>query len=104
MTVHRPKFRLGTVYATPAALNALEESGQDINDLLARHAQLEQGGLCDEDHEANAAAVQDGSRILSAFPLRGTVDDTHDRLWIITESVNDSGVREQTTLLLSHEY
>ena len=61
--------------------------------------QLEQGDLCDEDHELNGEAVKDGSRILSAFKTTTGV-----KLWVITEAKNGDGHRSATTLLLPEEY
>ena len=61
------KFELGKVVATPGVLESLEQSGQSPSEFLKRHLQREQGDLCDEDHELNAEALKDGSRILSAF-------------------------------------
>ena len=94
-----PKFELGTVVATPGALEALEASGQSPNEFLKRHLQREQGDLCDEDHELNGEAVKDGSRILSAFKTSKGI-----KLWLITEAENGNGHRSATTLLLPEEY
>ena len=94
-----PKFVLGTVVATPGALEALEKSGQSPVEFLKRHLQLEQGDLCDEDHDLNAEAVKDGSRILSAFKT-----SKDENLWIITEAADDQGQRSATTLLRPEEY
>ena len=97
-TAH-PKFELGQIVATPGALEALEQSDQSPSEFLKRHLQLEQGDLCDEDHELNAAALQDGSRILSAYKTTKGV-----KLWIITEAEDGDGHRSATTLLLPEEY
>ena len=94
-----PKFELGQVVATPGALDALEASGQSPAEFLKRHVQLEQGVLDSEDHELNAATLQDGSRILSAFKTT-----TGIKLWLITEAENGNGHRSATTLLLPEEY
>ena len=96
-TAH-PKFELGQVVATPGALEALEKSGQSPNEFLKRHLQREQGDLCDEDHELNGEALEDGSRILSAFHTTGV------KLWVITEAKDDNEHRSATTLLLPDEY
>ena len=97
-TAH-PKFELGQIVATPGALDALEASNQAPSEFLKKHLQLEQGDLCDEDHELNGEAVKDGSRILSAFKTT-----TGIKLWLITEAENDNGHRSATTLLLPDEY
>ena len=94
-----PKFELGTVVATPGALDALEASGQSPAEFIKRHVQLEQGVLDSEDHELNAESLQDGSRILSAFKTTNGV-----KLWIITEAEDGNGHRSATTLLLPEEY
>ena len=94
-----PKFELGTVVATPGALEALEESGQSPAEFLKRHLQLEQADLCNEDYELNGEAVKDGSRILSAFKTSKGI-----KLWVITEAEDDQGHRSATTLLLPQEY
>ena len=94
-----PAFELGQVVATPGALDALEASNQSPSEFLKRHLRCEQGDLCAEDHELNAAALQDGSRILSAFKTSKGV-----KLWVITESEDGDGHRSATTLLLPEEY
>jgi len=94
-----PKFVLGQIVATPGALEALQQSGQSPSEFLKRHLQLEQGDLCDEDHELNGEAVKDGSRILSAYKTWKGV-----KIWIITEAEDDNSHRSATTLLLPEEY
>ena len=94
-----PKFELGQVVATPGALAALEKSGQSPSEFLKRHLRCEQGDLCNEDHELNSTALQDGSRILSAYKTSKGV-----KIWIITEADDGNGHRSATTLLLPEEY
>jgi hypothetical protein len=94
-----PKFALGQVLATPGALEALEHSGQSPAEFLRRHLRLEQGDLCDEDHELNNEALEDGSRILSSFKTANG-----EKIWVITEAADDDGKRVATTLLLPEEY
>jgi hypothetical protein len=94
-----PKFELGQVVGTPGALEALEASGQSPSEFLKRHLRCEQGDLCSEDHELNASALQDGSRILSAFKTTTGV-----KVWVITEAQDGNGHRSATTLLLPEEY
>mgnify|MGYP006899627977 FL=1 len=94
-----PKFALGkNVVATPGALELLEKTGHSPQQFIRRHLRLEQGDLCDEDHDLNSEAVKDGSRILSSFKLGD------EKLWVISEAADDSGERAATTLLLSSEY
>lgn len=93
------KFSLGQILATPAALEALKESGQSARFFLARHAKGDWGDVCPEDGQLNDHAVDDGSRILSAYKtLRGR------KIWIITEAADDERHRLATTVLLPEEY
>lgn len=95
----KPKFHLGQVLATPGALEALQESGQNPAYFLQKHQQGDWGEVCDEDKMLNDQALVDGSRLLSAFrTLRNT------RIWVITEAKDDQGHRAATTLLLPEEY
>ena len=95
----RPRFELGQVVATPTALQAIEGSGQTPNEFLDRHVRGDWGDLCSDDCQANEVALQDGSRILSAY---STTSGT--KIWIITEAVDDEGQRASTTILLPEEY
>ena len=47
----------------------------------------------------NDAALIDGSRILSAYLTR-----KGERIWVITEAVNEVGLRYSTCLLKPEEY
>jgi hypothetical protein len=100
MTNGKPKFTLGQVLATPGALDALQDSGQNVQFFLARHVRGDWGeGLCEEDKMLNDQALVDGSRLLSAYTmLNGR------KLWIITEAADDQGQRLATTALLPQEY
>ena len=94
------RFALGPIVATPGALEALEQSGQSPAEFLQRHACGDWGSdLCNEDKQLNNDALQDGSRLLSAYRLNSGV-----KLWIITEAEDDGGHRAATTLLLPEEY
>jgi hypothetical protein len=96
----RPSFELGQIVATPGALDATTDAQRLL--YLARHSMGDWGHVCDEDRKSNDEAVQDGGRILSAYPLdpakpcEGFGENT---LWIITE-----GDRSVTTFLLPDEY
>jgi len=95
----KPLFLLGRLLSTPGALAALEESGQSPMEFVQRHVSGDWGDLCQEDRQANDEAVQDGSRILSAYRLRNGT-----KLWLITEAADDQGQRVATTCLLPEEY
>ena len=49
--------------------------------------------------QLNDEALQDGSRILSAYITRAG-----EKIWIITEATDDRGQRSATTILLPDEY
>lgn len=99
--IQAPRFPLGKLVATPAAFAAIKEEGMTPFAFVARHARGDYGDdLSEEDRLLNDESVKDGSRILSAFVL----SKAQERLWCITEAVDDHGQREATTLLLSHEY
>ena len=89
-----PKFQLGSIVATPAAVQAIENSGQSPTDFLSRHIKGDWGEVCDEDKELNDQALIDGDRLLSAYR---TLKNT--RIWVITEAD-----RSATTILLPEEY
>ena len=93
------KFSIGTLLATPGALDALQSVGQSVEFFLARHIAGDWGGVCKEDARLNDLALVTGERLLSAYrTLR------NERIWIITDATNDDGKREATTVLLPCEY
>ncbi len=93
------KFSLGRIVATPGALHALHEAGQSADEFLVRHVTGDWGDLDDEDKSLNDAALIDGSRILSAYQTR-----KGECLWIITEALNEVGLRYSTCLLKPEDY
>jgi hypothetical protein len=99
VAIARPRFELGSVVATPAALSELEASGQTPHEFLYRHVRGDWGNLTKGDREINEEALSDGSRILSAYII-----GSGRKIWIITEAVNDRGRRASTTILLPEEY
>lgn len=88
------RFPLGQTLATPGALEALEQAGQDPVELLARHQGGDWGDLAEEDRRENELSLAQGFRLLSAYHLTTGV-----KVWIITESD-----RSATTILLPAEY
>jgi hypothetical protein len=95
----QPKFCLGQVVATPGALEALGKARQSAAEFLQRHARGDWGEVCDDDRQANDQALIDGSRLLSAYRT-----SLGEKIWIITEAVDDAGKRAATTILLPSEY
>ena len=92
-------FSIGQLVATPGALTVLAEHYTLPEDLLRRHVNGDWGDLDAEDAQRNNEALQDGSRIFSAYVLAEGV-----KVWIITEAQDDNGMRSATTLLLPEEY
>ena len=106
-TPSRPRFALGHAYATPSALDAIQDAaahaGQEpahlLRQLLARPLAGDWGDLDAEDRAANAHALATGARILSAYVLPGG-----ERCWIITDGADDDGVRHSTTAMRPEDY
>jgi hypothetical protein len=72
----------------------MEESGQTPDFFLDRHVTGDWGEVGAEDGRLNDEALEDGSRVLSAYhTLKGV------KLWIITEAD-----RSVTTILRPDEY
>jgi len=89
-----PKFALGQVVATPAAIVAIEFAHTTALELLQRHVIGDWGDLSAEDKALNDRAIEKGERIVSAYTLADG-----ERLYIITE-----WNRSVTTILLASEY
>jgi hypothetical protein len=88
------KFPLGQVVATPGALGALQESGEEATPYLRRHSGGDWGELDEHDLRENQLSLRYGFRLLSAYTLRSGV-----KIWIITEAD-----RSSTCVLLPEEY
>ncbi len=82
---NKPRFPLGQVVATPAALEMLQRHGRTPLVFITRHHQGDWGDLCEEDRNANETALNDGSRLFSAYKL-----SEDDRIWIVTEADRSS--------------
>jgi hypothetical protein len=95
-----PRFQLGQVVATPAALDLLQRAGVDARSVLARHWNCDWNDLCKEDRLLNEEAVVDGSRIFSSY----LIDAAGERVWVITDAADDFGVRRVTIILLPEDY
>lgn len=80
--------------ATPGALAALQESGEEPTPYLRRHNGGDWGDVDEHDRRENEMSLQHGFRILSAYKLRTGVT-----IWIITEAN-----RSSSTILLPEEY
>lgn len=94
-----PKFHPGQVVATPGALDALAESGQDAAFFLDKHLRGDWGEVDADDQKANDTALLDGSRLLSSYrTLKGV------ELWVLTEAAGDDGRRASTCITTPSEY
>jgi hypothetical protein len=89
------KFPLGNLYATPAALEAIQSAGGDFMAYVVKHLSLDPGDLSPEDIRENELSLREGFRILSAY----TLSDGKTKIWLITEAD-----RSSTTVLLPEEY
>lgn len=77
----RPQFRLGQLVATPGALRALKDAGQDPLEFISRHVSGDWGEVNEEDQQENEFSVTHGFRILSAYrTAKG------EKIWLITEA------------------
>jgi hypothetical protein len=87
-------FVLGSMYSTPGASKALEESGELIESFLARYVRGDWGDCVDEDWKSNDNALVHGGRLHAVYRTK-----KGEKLWVITESD-----RSATTFLLPDEY
>ncbi len=87
-------FPLGRIVATPGALQALEQAGEEAINFLRRHQSQDWGNVPEEDAESNTAAVNVGLRIISSYCTK-----LGAKIWIITEAD-----RSSTCVLLPEEY
>lgn len=93
------KFQPGTVVATPGAVEALADSGQDAGFFLGKHLSGDWGEVDADDQKANDHSLIDGSRLLSSYrTLKGVV------IWVLTEAEGDDGQRASTCLTTPEEY
>ena len=93
------RFSLGQVLCTPGAFAAFERNETTPISYLSRHLSGDWGDVCEQDQLTNEEALKTGARLFSVYRLP---DET--KIWIITEAVNEEGIREVTTLLLPEEY
>jgi len=89
-----PRFRLGRIFATPAALEALGTTGVSIIKLLICHMSGDFGEVCDSDCRQNELALTTNLRVLSSYPL-----PNGETVWVITEAD-----RSATTVLMPDDY
>lgn len=86
-------INLITITATEAARNAINSSGDSLNDLLAKHAAGDWGNMSDEDKAVYDAALKSSSTVMSEFITSG-----FDRIWIYT------AIGNYTKVFMPNEY
>jgi hypothetical protein len=87
-----PKFPLGAVVMTPAAMESL--NAEDVAAAIERHAQGDWGDCGPEDRQENEFSLRIRLRLLSVYH-----DRSGTKFWIITEAD-----RSATTVLLPDDY
>ncbi len=92
MIVCQWKFRPGRIVVTRTAVAVLLPA--DMFSALARHLHGDWGEVDDEDWQANEVALEEGTRVLSAYHA-----SSRTKFWIITEAD-----RSLTTILLPSDY
>jgi hypothetical protein len=65
-----PRFRVGWIVVTPAALVALLESQESPESLVYRHLEGDWGDVTPEEWAENEYAVSHGERVVSVFHTR----------------------------------
>nr|WP_243899462.1 hypothetical protein [Burkholderia pseudomallei] len=94
-TVHAgQRFKLGRIFATPAALEAIADAHVSIIDLLIRHMRGDWGDLSESDRQQNELSIDAGLRLLSSYVL-----PDGQTVWVIT-----AWDRSSTTFLLPGDY
>jgi hypothetical protein len=88
----KPKFELGRVVSTPGVAEQVPRD--QILTALHRHHSGDWGTVGAEDGRSNDQALEDGSRILSAYDTK-----SGHKIWIITEAD-----RSSTCVLFPEEY
>jgi hypothetical protein len=83
----------------PLTKQTLNQRPLDVSIFCSPFVRGDWGDVCEEDRQANDDALLDGSRLLSAHRT-----SLGEKLWIITEAVDDSGNRAATAILLPSEY
>ncbi len=94
MNIPSFKFKIGRLVITPGALAAITDSDENPWHFVVRHMAGTWGEVDLEDKQLNDQAVEDGSRILSAYKTA-----QGRKIWVITEAD-----RSGTTILLPEEY
>ena len=93
-TIIGTKFKLGTVVATRAVMEYVNDDAGILFPYIARHAIGDWGDACAEDKKTNEKALENGNRLMSVYELKDG-----KTIWIITE-----WDRSVTTVLFPEDY
>ncbi|PXX13588.1 hypothetical protein C7399_114157 [Paraburkholderia tropica] len=88
-------FPLGRILATPGAIDLLDRTGTNADDLLRRHLRGDWGVVRSTDARSNNLAVVNGTRILSAYEIGARFE----RLCVLTDAD-----RRATVIMCPCEY
>jgi hypothetical protein len=88
-------FKFGQLVITPGALTALQDSGESPWVFLIRHVAGDWGDVDKHDKEQNDQALDNGSRLFSAYTTA-----KGEKIWVITEAEP----RSSTCILTPDEY
>ena len=97
--VKNPKFKLGIIVATPAALELLEKANVRPATLLHRHHRGDWGDICEVDREINNLAISNEGNLEKQQRVMSVYKIKNETIWVITE--HDRSV---STLLLPSDY
>lgn len=102
-------FMLGQVLTSSGIFELLEGHPSlfaFINKCILRHKAHDWGDIGPEDAVSNVTALEGGGRLFSIYTIPSSIGlpSKFFRIWIITEAVDDKGLRASTTVLFPHEY
>lgn len=97
--IPEPLFDLGIISITPAAMEWIEESGQEPDEFVNCHVHGDWGILSEGAQQRNADALASGDRLFSTYRTANGV-----KIWIITEPADEDGRRPRTSILLPSEH
>jgi len=79
-------FTLGQLVATPGALAAIGESGDDLSTYLACHQSGDWGDIDAHDRSENQLLLEPGFRLMSVC----TLSITGVKIWVVTKADRSS--------------
>lgn len=91
---YAPLFPLGTVFATPEVLEAIESAGQSPLYFLSRHSIGDWSETDPRNAALNVTALASNEKIFSVYETKLT-----ESIYVVTE-----GDRSSTNLVLASEY